>query len=349
MQPNLSIVYSSQSGNGLLGWGWNLVGLSSISRTSKNTYYNGNYNAITFTDNDVLTLDGARLVSDATAGTYYPANNPYTKVVKNGDYFTVTTQDGVVMEYGNEGSFVIKVNESNEKIISWALNRITDTEGNYIQFIYAGDKTSGEYRISEIKYTGNSIHSKAPYNSIKFYYDKRTDANTMYVAGGKVTQSLLLTAIKVTCEGSLSKDYNFAYTNDPISRLYKISLKADGVSYNPTYIKWGATPNYGYTNVDYQLGSFYTYTPYTGDVNGDGLDDIVKWNRSNNLTIRIAQDGGTYISKSITMPSNSIVYGPTNITEKTYDYKDVTVIDRNSDGKDEILVHFKYTNKVTPR
>lgn len=31
MQPSLSITYNSQAGNGLMGWGWNLDGLSSFS------------------------------------------------------------------------------------------------------------------------------------------------------------------------------------------------------------------------------------------------------------------------------------------------------------------------------
>lgn len=39
MQPNLSLVYNSQSGNGIAGWGWNLGGLSMISRVPKNYYY----------------------------------------------------------------------------------------------------------------------------------------------------------------------------------------------------------------------------------------------------------------------------------------------------------------------
>ena len=41
MQPSLSVNYSSQSGYGCLGWGWEIFGLSSISRTSKTFYQDG--------------------------------------------------------------------------------------------------------------------------------------------------------------------------------------------------------------------------------------------------------------------------------------------------------------------
>ena len=63
MAPNLSIAYNSQSGNGLLGMGWNLSGLSSITRTGQNFYNDGNITDIDFTStDDRFTLDGNRLI-----------------------------------------------------------------------------------------------------------------------------------------------------------------------------------------------------------------------------------------------------------------------------------------------
>ena len=41
LQPQLSIVYNSQSGNGLCGYGANLAGLSSITRGPKDIYHDG--------------------------------------------------------------------------------------------------------------------------------------------------------------------------------------------------------------------------------------------------------------------------------------------------------------------
>jgi len=52
MQPNLSIVYNSMSGMGLLGMKWNIAGISSISRCGQVPYFEGNTTAIQFSTND---------------------------------------------------------------------------------------------------------------------------------------------------------------------------------------------------------------------------------------------------------------------------------------------------------
>ena len=331
MQPNLSVVYSSQAGNGLLGWGWNLAGLSSISRASKTNYYDNTFEAISLTDGDALALDGVRLVKDAS-GVYHPANNPYTNVSFAGNVFTVTTQDGVVMEYGKA-----VVASGSTLPIAWNISRITDTEGNYIQFNYEGDNSTGEYRISNIDYTGNSTNTA--YNHITFSYIDRTDVNYMYVAGAKVTQSKLLASIKVDNNGVVSKSYGFTYFMDQYSKLNKITLTADGVTFNPTKINW-ISGTYNLTTSDPLLGTFHSYQLYTGDFNGDGITDIAKWDRNidDPILVSIAQSGGGYISKSLYFST------PTAFAHQTANVEDINILDRDGDGKDDILIHFTVSN-----
>ena len=60
-QPNISLSYNSQAGNGLLGMGWNISGLSSIERVNKNMFYDGKNDIPAFSKDDVFALDGVRL------------------------------------------------------------------------------------------------------------------------------------------------------------------------------------------------------------------------------------------------------------------------------------------------
>ena len=60
MKPDLSISYNSQNGMGTLGMGWNLSGFSSISRTSKNKYYDGVISPVKLDITDVFAIDGDR-------------------------------------------------------------------------------------------------------------------------------------------------------------------------------------------------------------------------------------------------------------------------------------------------
>ena len=62
LQPNIALAYSSQSGDGNAGWGWNLIGLSSISQGGKSKNIDGNNDGPQFDGTDPYYLDGERLI-----------------------------------------------------------------------------------------------------------------------------------------------------------------------------------------------------------------------------------------------------------------------------------------------
>ena len=68
MAPSLSLSYSSQGGNGLLGMGWMLSGLSSITRCAATVAQDNFKGGINYDANDRFCLDGQRLI--AISGTY---------------------------------------------------------------------------------------------------------------------------------------------------------------------------------------------------------------------------------------------------------------------------------------
>src|SRR5690349_11584837 len=58
MEPKLAVVYNSQAGNGLLGVGWNLEGLSAITRCPMTMAEDGVRGAVNYDANDRFCLDG---------------------------------------------------------------------------------------------------------------------------------------------------------------------------------------------------------------------------------------------------------------------------------------------------
>src|SRR5262245_43843546 len=68
LEPELALVYNSQAGNGLLGVGWQLEGLSAITRCPRTVAQDGVRRGIKYDSSDRYCLDGQRLV--AVAGSY---------------------------------------------------------------------------------------------------------------------------------------------------------------------------------------------------------------------------------------------------------------------------------------
>ncbi len=117
IEPKLALSYNSRSGNGLLGVGWSLAGLSAITRCPQTNPQDGNRTGINYTSSDRFCLDGKRLMP--IAGTTYGAANSeyrteiddFSKIIAYGSavgggpsYFVVKTKDGRTLEYGNTTS-----------------------------------------------------------------------------------------------------------------------------------------------------------------------------------------------------------------------------------------------------
>lgn len=294
--PSLSIVYNSLGGNSVLGQGWSITGMSSISRIPKTIYHDGNVAPVDLTSGDKYALDGSRLV--LKTGTYGVAGSTYGMESENfatvtafgtigsgPQYFTVFMKDGRTMEYGGLSNSRA-MNTGQTQVMSWLLNKITYPDGNYIEYSY-NNGVGVSITFNEINYTGNTAAGLTPYNKIKFNYVSRSDVNTVYEAGTARTQDKFLDNITITGESSAAfKIYQFNYGWDNInSYLNEIIEKgSNGSQLNSTIFKYGDQPTiverYGTNTTGIQDGNYYS-----GDFDGDGFSDLVEANKvlSNNI------------------------------------------------------------------
>ncbi len=225
MQPSLSISYNSQSGYGTLGWGWDIYGTSSITRTPKTIIQDGVLKSVEMSSGDVYSLEGNRLF-ESGSGNYITEYANFCSIVSTGTSgngpltFTVTTNDGLVKEYGNSAeSRTVISNADNQTIGIWRLNKVTDINGNYM--IYNYNAVSG--LLSSITYTGNSTANITPYNQIIFTYVARSDSNVSYPGySAKLADKWLLTEIDVKNEDTIVKNYQFVYDDETTFNVYSL-------------------------------------------------------------------------------------------------------------------------------
>ena len=184
LQPNLSLDYNSQSGNGLIGVGWNLS-LAKIQRSTK--HGKPKYNT-----SDIFELyfgGGIYKLVDIGGGEYRARDEgAFLKVSKTGNTWTVKDKEGMTYHFGlNDLAQQSSWPVNSTDIFSWHISKIIDPHGNIVSFIYVDDLNG--HRISRINY--------APDNHVNFEYNTgRLDTADSYRSGYLLKNRLLLTHVR---------------------------------------------------------------------------------------------------------------------------------------------------------
>jgi hypothetical protein len=358
MQPNDSIVYSSQGGNGLLGWGWDLGAGSRITRTGQTIYHDGQLTAANLTKNDRFVLDGQRLmVVDGDYGMpgseYKTENDCMSKIeyyraiiVESRTYFKVWDKTGNLLEYHDR-----LCSPDGSKEIMWMLSTVTDRYGNTIEYNYITNNETGETRLDNIEYTANSRHHVEAQFKVQFHYStNRDDYEKYYIGGCQLLHRDLLERITVTQKstGKPLYQYQFNYIKEfsgPNDQLYcvlsSIGMKAydeDGSmeKFNSTKIIWDGTHPLHTEKYLVANSGILANFPFMGDFNGDGYTDLAmvpyKTNGhdcySNPVDIQIyLNDRGCGFERASSMDILQI--------DSTLDW--VYTLDINGDGLDDIV------------
>ena len=287
VMPKLGLTFNSQGGNGLAGWGWNVSGLSSITRISSTKFHDGVIDPVDGDGLDRFALDGQRLI--LVSGTYGWGGSIYTTENKsniklilwggyNGhpaSYFDVYYPDGSFARYGYQNSV---------SSVEWAIRNWRDAKGNYILYDYS--LRGGLLRISKISY-GARGQATSP-NTINFHYKTRNRFELALMNNTELLRSSILQKVEIKGKGGhLYRKYELYHD--------KTWLGYDRVRHIQEFNGAGeAMPaiSFNYQGSPYYYGILYfgaiTITPsfdrdkdaiVPGDFNKDGHIDFIKYDR----------------------------------------------------------------------
>ncbi len=291
ISPTVTLNYSSQTQNGLLGMGWTL----DIGSIRRNTLMGLNY-----TQNDfVYTKDGSSQPLVSYGGTEYRAK------IDDGSFmrffydpsqpqagWTAYDKNGVVYTFGAAANGASRQDNSNG-VFKWCLDQVQDLNGNYMNIAYTKVVQQGEIYLAEIDYTGNSGVPLLPSNRISFYYESRTDQPPMYATNSLVVTAYRLKTIAVTVNSTLVRAYNLTYAQSPTTgrsllssfqqfgddavigtagTITNLSTASKLPEMDMTYLT--DTLSLGPENLWFQWCNGSGQQLGTGDFNGDGKTDI---------------------------------------------------------------------------
>lgn len=369
MVPQLSIGYNSMQGNGMAGLGCSIQGLSVITRSVRDIYHNKNAGRLLYNEYDALLIDGKRLIPKGNdimndGNVYVLEDKPFTEVVLHGTatdiWFEVKNSDGRTMRYGDTENSrqTISPSSGGPFINAWYVRHVEDNNGNYIEYSYIHDEQT--IYPKTISYGKNLNTSRGADNTVNFIYGDRSDKCPYKVNGVSGSMSKLLRSIETKTGDVLYRHIELSYSRDSgsgINRLNRVQVwRNDNNREKPTEILWRDAPGMSQTAVkldvnsaDIALTKKSDQRFLTGDINGDGVSDIIEFAK-----VDISLGGNETGHSKYCIPYFSSVNPDGNISYHQKQYIDIGpdismdkwkannglpfISDLNGDGKQDLVI-----------
>lgn len=222
--PQLALSYNSRAGRSPFGFGWNVTGLSLISRGVLNKEDDGLVRGVKFDDKDALVLDGQPLVpvldnrnAANAAERFVEYRNRVDNQTRVRAYdwtptgptrFVAETKTGLTLSFGSSPNSRVNTRSGEGPTAVWLCDRVEDRFTNYMEFRYLAQSQTSDNQIKEISYAGNRLLGKRPYAKLSFDYEDLATPYEMRMLEGVSTLSRKrLLRIQSTYQGEILRTY----------------------------------------------------------------------------------------------------------------------------------------------
>ena len=284
LQPSLALTYSTGSGNGPFGHGWQL-GIARIERRSDR-------GIPSYTDDDQFAIGGAELLVPIGGTRYRPKDDSrFWSIERMADNsWRIRTGDGRTLFFG-------RTDASRELgpagVFGWHLEEEQDAAGNTVTYTYRRDGNA--LFVDELRY---SIFT------LRFIYEPRPDVLRNGRCGFERKTALRVARIELHCNRlapTLMRTYGLEYDEaaNGVSLLKRVTLRATVAGETASFPEL----RFNYTRLDltnWSIEELRALIPPSRladhatqlvDLTGDGLPDVLQTEDSRALTWRNHGDG----------------------------------------------------------
>jgi RHS repeat-associated protein len=377
MQPTLSLNYTSTKADGMLGRGWSLGGLSSITVCPAIVDREGRAKPPRYlTGDSPFCLDGQTLIKVASNGNdaeYRTEIDSFSRIVAHGPFFVegvsgyiapssfdVFAKDGRILHYGETDNARVKLALTDRVVRRlWALSSIADRSGNVVHVTYRTPQAPGDlpdfaYVSAEIlpdsiSYGPSPGTADAPTRFVKFNYEDRPDPMWHYTSGVLGYSWERLTGVVTSLNDQVVKTYHVDYEplradhQSRITSIRECAPEGKGeVCKGPTTFKYLEAPTTAGPTANFVAGGgTEAVGAITLDIDGDGRDDILAFQYGT-----VTNLGTTFAQWELAKNPHRTMAGSLEFDKTSAALPNPgagcinqgSVIDLNQDGKDDIVV-----------